>query len=72
MLYAAVQLSTTILLKGHLNWTMNIIECASLNARFTKLQKILLSTLSTCQSIDSKSIQTNRNSGFFKLSLMFA
>ena len=29
-------------------------------------------SLSTCQSIDSKSILTNRNSGFFKLSLILA
>ena len=29
-------------------------------------------SLSTCQSIDSKSILTNRNSGFFKLSLVLA
>ena len=33
-----------LLLKGHLRWTMNMKETASLNARFTKLQTISPST----------------------------
>ena len=67
------QYNFPLLLKGHLSWTMNIIECAFsirvlLNYRGYRSRP----HLSTCQSIDSKSILTNRNSGFFKPSLTLA
>ena len=61
-------------LKEHLKWTMNIKECASLNARFTKRRSIgyrPLPHLSNCQYIDFKSILTNKKATLYLAATIF-
>ena len=68
------QYNFPLLLKEHFKWTMNIIECASLNARFTKRRSIgyrPLPHLSNCQSIDFKSILTNKKATLYLAATIF-